>query len=409
MGIFDDDDSDVGSETSYYSDASVESFEEPEPGSSSWLRVSKTWTSFKGKNVAHFNISDDEEELGLGKTLPRPPPQQGLRDGAFSLRKRPPSTRPAVDHHIEHSTSFSTANADSPTAPTPYYATKDGYTTPARSQSNMASSMLPPQVSQSPIGPTTTVAPVQLQPFSEYAYAPQTAIGPSHFQGSPIPRYPNQTTPGPSQYNQAAFSPHLYNQSTPASYHYNQATPSPHYYNQATSGHHNHSASSSTTSASSFEVESNMTQEVYDAVGRYLEKDSDPKRIAAKKLLQDEDKTCCPEWRQLYSSIPMGKLPSVEDCNNLAPPKLKVLALVPIRELLHKPESDTPTMQPSPKPTGKSKKPAPPKLPTLRATSSTLFCYRKIDEEFHCLLPRIVNGVEMACGHHPHASGEVDR
>ncbi|OAQ21964.1 hypothetical protein K457DRAFT_549895 [Linnemannia elongata AG-77] len=147
-----------------------------------------------------------------------------------------------------------------------------------------------------------------------------------------------------------------------------------------------------------------MTQEVYDAVGRYLEKDSDPKRIAAKKLLQEEDKTCCPEWRQLYSSIPLGKLPSVEDCNNLAPLKLKVLALVPIRELLHRPESDTPTMQPSPKPTGKSKKPAPPKPPALRANSSTLFCYRKIDEEFHCLLPRIVNGVEMACGHHPQAS-----
>ncbi|KAK5801686.1 hypothetical protein F5H01DRAFT_398392 [Linnemannia elongata] len=279
-GIFDDDDSDVGSETSYYSDESVESFGEPEPGSSSWLRVSKTSTSFKGKNVAHIDISDDEEELELGSP-----------------------------------------------------------------------------------GPTTTVAPVQFQPFSEYAYAPQTAIGPSHFQGSPIPRYPNQTTPGPSQYNQAAFSPHLYNQSTPASYHYNQATPSPHYYNQATSGHHNHctpqgshfvntaapyypvnqhssswsstpstsqAASSSTTSASSFEVESNMTQEVYDAVGRYLEKESDPKRIAAKKLLQEEDKTCCPEWRQLYSSIPLGKLPSVEDCNILAPPKLKVLALVPI-------------------------------------------------------------------------------
>ncbi|KAK5809303.1 hypothetical protein F5H01DRAFT_369179 [Linnemannia elongata] len=137
-----------------------------------------------------------------------------------------------------------------------------------------------------------------------------------------------------------------------------------------------------------------MTQEVYDAVSS----------IAAKKLLQEEDKTCCPEWRQLYSSIPLGKLPSVEDCNNLAPPKLKVLALVPIRELLHRPESDTPTMQPSPKPTGKSKKPAPPKPPTLRANSSTLFCYRKIDEEFHCLLPRIVNGVEMACGHHPQAS-----
>ncbi|KAK5820627.1 hypothetical protein F5H01DRAFT_411859 [Linnemannia elongata] len=364
MGIFDDDDSDVGSETSYYSDASVESFGEPEPGSSSWLRVSKTSTSFKGKNVAHFYISDDEEELRLGSP-------QGLRDGAFSLRKRPPSTRPTVDHHIEHSTSFSTANADSPTAPTPYYAAKDGYTTPACSQSNMASSMLPPQISQSPIvnhvranlptllngsptrltrstsfsncatqGPTTTVAPVQLQPFSEYAYAPQTAIGPSHFQGSPIPRYPNQTTPGPSQYNQAAFSPHLYNQSTPASYHYNQATPSPHYYNQATSGHHNHctpqgshfvntaapyypvnqhsspwsstpstsqAASSSTTSASSFEVESNMTQEVYDAVGRYLEKDSDPKRIATKKLLQEEDKTSCPEWHQLYSFHPIGQ------------------------------------------------------------------------------------------------------
>src|SRR5690349_20010450 len=118
MGIFDDDNSDVGSETSYYSDASVECFGEPEPGSSSWLRVSKTSTSFKGKNVAHFDISDDEEELGLGspvsslffyacignlelfnrllihlflrsqtnrKTLPRPLPQQGLRDGAFSL------------------------------------------------------------------------------------------------------------------------------------------------------------------------------------------------------------------------------------------------------------------------------------------------------------------------------------
>ncbi|KAG0048514.1 hypothetical protein BGZ90_007603 [Linnemannia elongata] len=126
-----------------------------------------------------------------------------------------------------------------------------------------------------------------------------------------------------------------------------------------------------------------MTQEVYDAVGRYLEKDSDPKRIASKKLLQEEDKTCCPEWRRLYSSIPLGKLPSVEDCNNLAPPKLKVLTLVPIRELLHRSESDTPTMQPSPKSTGKSKKSAPPKPPTLRANSSTLFCYRKIDEEFH--------------------------
>ncbi|KAG0041480.1 hypothetical protein BGZ90_009823, partial [Linnemannia elongata] len=125
-----------------------------------------------------------------------------------------------------------------------------------------------------------------------------------------------------------------------------------------------------------------MTQEVYDAVGRYLEKNSDPERIAAKKLLQEEDKTCCPEWRQLYSSIPLGKLPSVEDCNNLTPPKLKVLALVPIRELLHRSESDM-SMQLSPKPTGKSKKPAHPKPPTLRANSSTLFCYRKIDEEFH--------------------------
>ncbi|KAG0272955.1 hypothetical protein BGZ96_005087, partial [Linnemannia gamsii] len=82
-------------------------------------------------------------------------------------------------------------------------------------------------------------------------------------------------------------------------------------------------------------------------------------------LHEAADKICCPEWRQLYSSIPLGQLLSVKDRNNLAPLKLKVLALIPIRELLHKPESNTPTAQASPKPIGKSKKPAPSKPPTL--------------------------------------------
>ena len=54
MSIFEEDDSDAGSEISTYSDSSVESDEElaqEESNSSNWLRVPKTLPSFKGKNV----------------------------------------------------------------------------------------------------------------------------------------------------------------------------------------------------------------------------------------------------------------------------------------------------------------------------------------------------------------------
>ncbi|KAG0273676.1 hypothetical protein BGZ96_004715, partial [Linnemannia gamsii] len=68
MSIFDEDDSDAGSEASAYSDSSVESDEElpqGESNSSNWLRVPNTLSSYKGKNVVRSNDSEDQEEIEL--------------------------------------------------------------------------------------------------------------------------------------------------------------------------------------------------------------------------------------------------------------------------------------------------------------------------------------------------------
>jgi hypothetical protein len=153
-------------------------------------------------------------------------------------------------------------------------------------------------------------------------------------------------------------------------------------------------ASSSLSSIPPFQHQSHITEEVYDGVGNYLNNDSDPDRQAARKRIEEEDRTSSPEWCQLYLSVPLGSLPSVEDCNNLAPPLLKILAIIPIREVLHNPEPNTPVSRAK-----KSKKPAPAKAPTLRPNSATLFCYRKVNDKFYCQLPRIAHGVEMACDH----------
>ena len=196
----------------------------------------------------------------------------------------------------------------------------------------------------------------------------QTAFAPTHFQGSPVPLYHNQTIPTPLHHNQT----------TPGSRHYNHTIPAPVYFNQTT-GYYSHyipqgspytnssapfhsvdqnsatwsstpsssqAASSSISSVPLYQLESHMTEEVYDVVGNYLGNDSDPTRLKARELIEEQDRTSCPERRQLYLSVPLGSLPSVEDCNNLAPPLLKILAIVPIREVLHKLEPNTPTAQP---------------------------------------------------------------
>ncbi|KAG0261282.1 hypothetical protein BGZ95_004258, partial [Linnemannia exigua] len=253
MAIFEEDDSDTGSVTSFYSDSSIESDEQEESNSSNWSSVPKTLPSFKGKNIMYSN----EEEIWprypisfRSRVLASLLSERDLGDRHSSLGKRPPSTRPAPDSQVEQSGSFNITAFAPPAVATTYSATQGGYTRPA------------------------------------------------------------------------------------------------HY-------------------------------------------DSDPTRPAPSKLIE-EDRTSCPEWRQLYLSVPLGSLPSVEDCNNLAPPQLKILAIVPIREVLHTRESNTPTVQSISK-SQKSKKLAPVKAPTLRPNSATLFCYKKVDDKYYCQLPRIVN------------------
>lgn len=110
-----------------------------------------------------------------------------------------------------------------------------------------------------------------------------------------------------------------------------------------------------------------MVEEVYDAVEDYLKADPDPNRIKAKKLIEEDDLQSPPEWRLLYRTIPLGQLPSVEDCENLAPPRLKILAIVPYRKVLHtstpdtsaepvtEPATEPPTEQLTPMSKGKAK------------------------------------------------------
>ncbi|KAF9909576.1 hypothetical protein EC991_008401 [Linnemannia zychae] len=135
----------------------------------------------------------------------------------------------------------------------------------------------------------------------------------------------------------------------------------------------------------------------------YPIKDSNPKLLKMMKLIEQEDRRSSPEWHQLYRSIPLGSLPSVDECKSLAPPLLKVLAVIPNREVLHRPDSSTSNVQ-TVLTTKESKDHAPVKAPTLRPNSSTLFCYKKVGGNFHCQIPRIVNGVQKDCDHHPGAS-----
>ncbi|KAG0357877.1 hypothetical protein BGX24_006115, partial [Mortierella sp. AD032] len=68
MSIFEEIDSDAGSENSDYSDSSVESdgeLAQKEYNSSGWLSIPKTLPSFKCKNVLRSNDSDDDEEIAL--------------------------------------------------------------------------------------------------------------------------------------------------------------------------------------------------------------------------------------------------------------------------------------------------------------------------------------------------------
>lgn len=312
--------------------------------------------------------------------------QRDLRDKDSSLGKRPPSTRPVLESQSEKSGSFNTTGFASPAAGTAYSTIQDGYTTPSRSQGVMRS-ITPSQVSQSPIvhhvraslpallngSPTrlsrsasfsnkpaqgTLVTIAAAQSPAHFGYASQTAFTPTRAQDFPAPLCHNQTTPAPLH--------HI--QTTPGSLQYNHTIPASFYFNQtASAGYHNHyipqgnpytnssapfhsidqksTAWSSTPSSSQvtssslssvpYQFESEMTEEVYDIVGNYLGNDSDPMRLKARKLIEEEDRTSCPEWRQLNLSVPFGSLPSVEDCNNLAPPLLKILAIVPIREVLH--------------------------------------------------------------------------
>ena len=84
-----------------------------------------------------------------------------------------------------------------------------------------------------------------------------------------------------------------------------------------------------------------MVEEVYNAVENYLKADLDPKRIKAKKLIEEEDFESPPKWRLFYRTLPLGQLPSVEDCENLAPLRLKILVIVPYRRVLHTSTPDT--------------------------------------------------------------------
>ncbi|KAF8936684.1 hypothetical protein BGZ47_009383 [Haplosporangium gracile] len=136
---------------------------------------------------------------------------------------------------------------------------------------------------------------------------------------------------------------------------------------------------------------------------------NDPERIEAEKRLEIENTILSPEWRKLYLSVPLGRLPNAVICKELAPPELQNLATVPFTEIPYKPlkattastssdpasmpssaasmpssaasaPSDTipaPSAATSFQPATNSKKPSSEKQ-TLRTNSMNLFCYQKV-------------------------------
>ncbi|KAG0080136.1 hypothetical protein BGZ90_000490 [Linnemannia elongata] len=410
-------------------------------------------------------------------------PQLSLRVEPSSLGKRPPSSRPTIDSRPEQDGPFTSGFIVPPTS-TAAFPVQDGPTTPTRPYGMMASSAFPSQVSQSPVvehihtnlptlmrgspnrltrstsfseystqGASTTTARVQYQTPSGIAYVPQTAFESAHGQRTPAPLQQHQASHG-SFHHRTTPRTLQYHQAVPRALHYHYTNPEPLHYHQTTPGHHTYSSphggpvasptvssnptdqysstwsstsatshvASSNISVTPAHVKSHMVEEVYNVVEDYLKADMDPNRMKAKRLIEEEDLQSSPEWRRLYLTLPLGQLPSVEDCENLAPPRLKILAIVPYRKVLHTSTSDT-SVEPATAPTteqltpmskgkatsnsrGKSnsKRAASNKAQTLRANSTTLFCYKKVGEQFHCQLPRIVNNVQMKCTHHPEAT-----
>ncbi|KAF9537674.1 hypothetical protein EC957_007828 [Mortierella hygrophila] len=358
MAIFDDDDndSDNGSEFSSYSNSNDESDDEPDdkseqvPKSNDWLRVANTSMSYKGKNVMRVDESDDEEV--------------GLRSpgGPFT-------------------SSFIASPSSTSTFPL-----QDGPTTPARPYGMMASSVFPSQVSQSQVvehvhtnlptlmrgfpnrltrstsfskystqGISTPTACVQYQTPSGYAYVSQTAFEPAHGQRIPAPLQQHQATHG-SLHHRTTPGTLQYHPTVPGAHHYQYTIPEPLHYHQTTPGYHTYSSPHGGLVASPT-VSSNPTDQYSSiwsstpATSHAASSNISVTSAQAKKLIEENDLQSPPEWRLLYRTIPLGQLPSVEDCENLAPPRLKILAIVPYRKVLHTSTPDTsaePVTEPSP-------------------------------------------------------------
>ncbi|KAF9272673.1 hypothetical protein BGZ88_004522, partial [Linnemannia elongata] len=219
---------------------------------------------------------------------------------------------------------------------------------------------------------STTTARVQYQTPSRIAYVSQTAFEPAHGQRTPAPLQQHQashgsfhhrTTPGTLQYHQAVPGALYYQYTNPEPLHHHQTTPRHHTYSSPHGGpvasptvssnptdHYSSiwsstsatsHAASSNISVTPVQVKSHMVKEVYNVVEVYLKADVDPARIKAKKLIEEEDLQSSPEWRCLYLTLPLDQLPSDEDCENLAPPRLKIFTIVPYRKVLHTSTSDT--------------------------------------------------------------------
>ncbi|KAG0048128.1 hypothetical protein BGZ89_004687 [Linnemannia elongata] len=268
------------------------------------------------------------------------------------------------------------------------------------------------------------------------AYVSQTAFELAHGQRTPaLPQqhqashgsFHHRTTPGTLQYHQAVPGALYYQYTNPEPLHHHQTTPRHHTYSSPHGGpvasptvssnptdHYSSiwSSTSATSHAASFnisvtpvQVKSHMVKEVYNVVEVYLKADVDPARIKAKKLIEEEDLQSSPEWRCLYLTLPLDQLPSDENCENLAPPRLKIFTIVPYRKVLHTSKSDTsvepvtelatepPTEQLTPMSKGKA-------TSNSRGKSNS----KRVGEQFHCQLPRIVNNVQMKCTHHPEAT-----
>jgi len=116
------------------------------------------------------------------------------------------------------------------------------------------------------------------------------------------------------------------------------------------------------------------------------------------------------EFRRLYITTPLGRLPSAAVCKRLAPPALQALQLVPIRKILFGPsgsndgdteriptDADIECTDPDPLGAEDTEPIDNVAEKTLRSNSSALFCFEKGPDKYYCKILKEVDGVTTVC------------